>query len=82
MFSTRVKVLLAGAGAGAVVAMSALGAATGSVVSAQRGPDAPEPTLGQTVTATVPPSEAPVGVATPSLKGPAPLPPEEQGLPG
>jgi hypothetical protein len=82
MFSTRAKVLSAGVGASAVVAMAALGAAGSSVVSAQRGPTAPEPTLGQTVTTTVPPSEAPVAVASPSLTGPAPLPPEEQGLPG
>jgi hypothetical protein len=37
---------------------------------------------GVTVTATNPPSEAANAVAVPGIKGPAPLPPEEQGLPG
>jgi hypothetical protein len=37
---------------------------------------------GVTVTAAVPPSAAPILAAEPSIKGPAPLPPEEQGLPG
>jgi hypothetical protein len=37
---------------------------------------------GVTVTATTPASEAPVPVAEPAIKGPAPLPKEEQGLPG
>lgn len=82
MFSQRFKRVSAGVGVGATIALSALGIATSTVSSAQRGPTAPGPTLGQTVTATLPPSEAPIGEATPSLKGPAPLPPEEQGLPG
>ena len=37
---------------------------------------------GVTVTATTAPSEAPIPVAAPAIKGPAPLPLEEQGLPG
>ena len=43
---------------------------------------ADEMTTGQTVTATTAPSEAPIPQAAPEIKGPAPLPPEEQGLPG
>lgn len=37
---------------------------------------------GVTVTETTAPSEAQLPIATPSIKGPAPLPTEEQGLPG
>ena len=37
---------------------------------------------GVTVTATTPASEVPIPEAAPSIKGPAPLPKEEQGLPG
>ena len=43
---------------------------------------APAATIGQTVTKTAPPTAAPTAKATPEIKGPAPLPPEEQGLPG
>ena len=39
-------------------------------------------TTGVTVTATTPASEVPIPEAQPSIKGPAPLPKEEQGLPG
>jgi hypothetical protein len=37
---------------------------------------------GVTITATTPASAAPIPEAAPSIKGPAPLPKEEQGLPG
>ncbi|MET4428706.1 hypothetical protein ABIA65_001999 [Mycolicibacterium sp. 624] len=37
---------------------------------------------GVTVTATTAPSEAPIPAAAPAITGPAPLPLEEQGLPG
>jgi hypothetical protein len=37
---------------------------------------------GVTVTASTAPSEAPTPAAEPAIKGPAPLPPEMQGLPG
>jgi hypothetical protein len=43
---------------------------------------ADEMTTGQTVTATTAPSAAPIPEAVPDIKGPAPLPVEEQGLPG
>lgn len=41
-----------------------------------------EMSTGVTVTATNPPSAEPIPQAVPSIKGPAPLPPEEEGLPG
>ncbi len=37
---------------------------------------------GVTVTESIPPSYATISKAVPLIKGPAPLPPEEQGLPG
>jgi hypothetical protein len=37
---------------------------------------------GATVTASVPPSEPLITMAVPAIKGPATLPPEDQGLPG
>ena len=37
---------------------------------------------GVTVTESVAPTTPPITQATPGIKGPAPLPPEEQGLPG
>jgi hypothetical protein len=39
-------------------------------------------TLGATTTVSTPPNAPAVGEAAPSIKGPAPLPSEEQGLPG
>ena len=83
MFSKRTKIASAAVGASAAIALGALGLATSSISSAQYGPNAPSPTLGETVTAaSVPPSEEATAEAKPSLKGPAPLPSEEQGLPG
>ncbi len=38
--------------------------------------------VGSTETLTTPPAEPATSKAAPALKGPAPLPPEEQGLPG
>jgi hypothetical protein len=43
---------------------------------------APSATTGQTVTVTKAPSAPETSHAKPSVTGPAPLPPEEQGLPG
>jgi hypothetical protein len=37
---------------------------------------------GVTVTQSVAPTQPPVAQATPGITGPAPLPPEDQGLPG
>jgi hypothetical protein len=39
-------------------------------------------TLGATTTQSAPPSAPAIGDAAPAIKGPAPLPKEEQGLPG
>ena len=87
MSSRQYKVISAAVGASAAIAMSVLGVAVSTVSSAQEpftlSPvTAPTATKGQTVTATKPPSAPATSHAKPSIEGPAPLPPEEQGLPG
>ena len=87
MSSRQYKVISAAVGASAAIAMSVFGVAVSTVSSAQ-GPftlspvTAPSATTGQTVTATKAPSAPATSHAKPSIEGPAPLPPEEQGLPG
>jgi hypothetical protein len=81
------KAVSAAIGAGAAIVMVGLGVAFSSVSSAQEpitpGPvTTPEATTGETITTTTPPSTPETTVATPSVTGPAPLPPEEEGLPG
>ncbi|MDP9165078.1 MAG: hypothetical protein M3O32_03295 [Actinomycetota bacterium] len=77
------KTFAAMIGASAVVALGALSA---GVVEGQPDPASaagtPQMTLGATSTETTPPTAPAVGDAAPSIKGPAPLPSEEQGLPG
>jgi hypothetical protein len=65
---------------GSAVAVAAIAAAVlqGSAAS---GSFAGDMSTGVTITATNPPSAAPVSAA-PEIRGPAPLPVEEQGLPG
>ena len=88
MDRTQVRLVVAAIGAGAAIGMAVLGVAESAVSSAQPDPAAPGPVptkeanVGQTVTQTKPPSAPSVAVAKPALKGPAKLPPEEQGLPG
>ncbi len=67
--------------------MVGLGIAFSTVSSAQEpitpGPvTTSEATTGETITTTTPPSTPETSVATPSIEGPAPLPSEEEGLPG
>jgi hypothetical protein len=66
---------------GAAVAVLALAAAVVQG-SADSQPFAGDMSTGVTVTATTAPSEVPIPAAEPAIKGPAPLPVEEQGLPG
>jgi hypothetical protein len=60
-----------GAGAVVVAATEASYSAVGSTMQ-----------TGVTETATTPPTEPTMAKATPALKGPAPLPSEDQGVPG
>jgi hypothetical protein len=79
MKKTEVK-LLAVIGGSAVVTLGVLGASLGQ----DRGNESSLAGSGAGTTATVShaPTAPPTPVATPAIKGPAPLPPEEQGLPG
>jgi hypothetical protein len=67
--------------------MCAIGVTFSTLSSAQPLP-APakvpthEATTGETITKAAPPSAPPTSKAKPSVTGPAPLPPEEEGLPG
>lgn len=74
------KPLAAIVGGLAVTAAAVVGAIAQSTPDS--GPLAGDMSTGVTVTATNPPSEASVPAAEPEIKGPAPLPVEEQGLPG
>jgi hypothetical protein len=69
---------------GAIVASAVVG--VGAVVVAATEPihSAAGSTMqtGVTETATTPPTAPAIGKAAPNVVGPAPLPPEEQGLPG
>jgi len=80
--STRRIKPLAIIGGSAVIAAAAL---AGAILQGPSGSDAlagSDMSTGVTVTATTAPSGMPIPVAQPGIKGPAPLPPEEQGLPG
>lgn len=74
------KPLAAIVGGLAVTAAAVVGAIAQS--APESGPLAGDMSTGVTVTATNPPSEASVPAAEPEITGPAPLPLEEQGLPG
>jgi hypothetical protein len=76
------KMFAAIIGGSAVVTLGALGA---GIIEGQAAPAfaaGSGATLGATSTQSVPPSAPAIAVAAPSIKGPAPLPKEEQGLPG
>jgi hypothetical protein len=78
----NVRVLAAIVGGSAVVALGAMNA---GLVQEHGGQDLAKSgsmTVGATTTETTPPTAPAVGEAAPSIKGPAPLPKEEQGLPG
>ena len=86
MKTTQLKLVSAAVGASAAIAMGAIGVAFSTVSSAEEPTPGPvatsEATTGETITTTTPPSTPETTQATPSIEGPAPLPPEEEGLPG
>jgi hypothetical protein len=77
------KMFAAIIGGSAVVTMGALsvGIVEGNTAPASAA-GSPQITMGATSTEGTAPSEPAVPEASPSIKGPAPLPSEEQGLPG
>ncbi len=79
MSSSRTKTLAAIAG-GALVTAGIVGA---TIAQAAPGTIADSGMMtGTTTTVTTAPGTPPVPMAEPSIKAPAPLPVEEQGLPG
>jgi hypothetical protein len=79
----NVKCLSAVIGGSAVIALGALSMALGHE---QAGPPADvagsKMTVGQTSTETTAPGVPVISMAVPAIKGPAPLPSEDQGVPG
>jgi hypothetical protein len=71
--------LLSAIVASAVVGVGAVVLATTEPIQSAAGSTMQ---TGVTETATTPPTEPAIGKAAPVIKGPAPLPTEEQGLPG
>jgi hypothetical protein len=71
LLSAIVASAVVGVGAVVVAATEPTHSAAGSTMQ-----------TGVTETATTPPTEPAIGKAAPVLTGPAPLPSEEQGLPG
>jgi hypothetical protein len=84
--TTKLKLMSAIAGAGAVLAMGVLSVAFSESSSADPLPPGPvttsEVTTGETSTETTAPETPTTTLATPSRTGPAPLPSELEGVPG
>ena len=74
--------LLAAIGGSVVVMLGVLSVAVGQEQASPGSVASSEMQTGATATATHPPTAPETPKATPRIKGPAPLPPEEQGLPG
>jgi hypothetical protein len=76
---TRVKVMVAAVGGSALIALGLLGVASGweqpaTGVTAKSS----HLTVGATTTPTTPPTAPGTGLAVPAIKGPAPMPSEEE----
>jgi hypothetical protein len=79
----NVRVLAAIVGGSAIVALGAMNATLVQEHGGQQDvAKSGSMSVGNTTTETTPPTAPAVGEAAPSIKGPAPLPKEEQGLPG
>lgn len=77
----NVKVFAAIIGGSAIVALGAMNAAFTQEHAGQDVAKSTTMTIGATSTETTPPTAPAVGEAAPAIKGPAPLPSEEVGLP-
>jgi hypothetical protein len=84
--TTKLKLISATAGATGVLAMGALPVVFGGTSVAEPTSPGPVPTpsatIGETSTEAEAPLEPSTSSAVPPIEGPAPLPPEEEGLPG
>ncbi len=74
----NIKLFSALFGGSAVVVMAALGVAVGQQSAGDAVAKSSSMTVGGTSTQTTPSTAPAVGVAQPSIKGPAPLPSEEE----
>lgn len=74
--------LLTVVSAGAAIALGAIGAAVGQQYEVPASISGPGMSTGVTIIQSTAPAALDTSVAVPSITGPAPLPPEEQGLPG
>jgi len=74
--------LVAAIGASAVVTVGAIAVGINQDRSSLGTDASSEMSTGVTITESVAPTEVSGDEATPGIRGPAPLPPEEQGLPG
>lgn len=87
--TTKLKTVTAALGAGALLAMGGVTMATSAAEPepAPPGPVQPsittsEATVGETSTETTAPPTPTTTFAAPEIEGPAPLPPELEGVPG
>ena len=80
--STREIRLIAAIGASAVVTVGAIAVGINQDRSSLGTDASSDISTGVTVTEFIAPTTPAVPEATPGIRGPAPLPPEEQGLPG
>ena len=71
----KMKLAAAAAGGAAVVAFGVFGAIAGPQATTAASSHM---TVGQTSTETTPPTAPAVSMAVPTIKGPAPLPPEQK----
>ena len=78
----RFHVLSATIGAAALVSLGAFAAVTATPQTETGSFLSSEMSTGVTVTQSPGPTRSGLPVAVPAIKGPAPLPTEEQGLPG
>jgi hypothetical protein len=76
--ATGVKLFAAVIGGSAVVALAALGIAIGQESAGDAVAKSSSMSIGKTTTQTTPPSAPATGAAVPAIKGPAPLPSEEE----
>ncbi len=82
MMKTEIKVF-AVIGGSALVALGVLGATLSQTQASPGSIASSEMSTGVTITeASIAPNTPETSVAAPGITGPAPLPPEEQGLPG
>jgi hypothetical protein len=86
VMNTKLKLMTATAGTGALLAMGGVAMATSAAEPSEPAPPGPvtstPATTAETTTLTTAPPAPTSPSATPEIEGPAPLPPELEGVPG